>query len=42
MAAGLLICAIVLCICTVVVLFTVRGDIKNQEMAERQRKRKNK
>ena len=37
MGAALAICAIVLAICTVIVLIVVRKDIKNQEWHESQK-----
>lgn len=42
MGVGIAIGAAVLCICTVILLFVVRKDIKDQEMAERQWKKRNK
>lgn len=40
MAAGLVICAIVLAICTVIVLLVMRKDIKNEELAQKKGKKK--
>jgi len=40
MGTALLICAIVLAICTVIVLVVMRKDIKKQEWLESQEKKK--